>query len=176
MSSPILPSKGTYTHLSSVINRRSLAVFHFTCLPPNQISPTCLTFAVKFTIRSLFLWIIQYLLNSSDGKNHLGCLLKSQILGPTNGNRLLRQISLFNKCPRWFFFFFEFLNFIYFFIQQVLISYPFFFKHLYWSIIALQWCVSFCFITKWISYAYTYVSISLPSCVSLPPTLPIPPL
>ena len=23
-----------------------------------------------------------------------------------------------------------------------------FFKHLYWSIIALQWCVSFCFITK----------------------------
>ena len=24
----------------------------------------------------------------------------------------------------------------------------FFFLHLYWSIIALQWCVSFCFITK----------------------------
>ena len=24
----------------------------------------------------------------------------------------------------------------------------FFFKHLYWSIIALQWCVSFCYITK----------------------------
>ena len=23
-----------------------------------------------------------------------------------------------------------------------------FFKHLYWSVIALQWCVSFCFITK----------------------------
>ena len=52
----------------------------------------------------------------------------------------------------------------------------FFFKHLYWSIIALRWCVSFCFITKWISYTYTYVPISLPSCVSLPPTLPIPPL
>ena len=33
----------------------------------------------------------------------------------------------------------------------------FFFKHLYWSIIALQWCVSFCFITKWISYTYTYL-------------------
>ena len=26
--------------------------------------------------------------------------------------------------------------------------FEFFFKHLYWSIIALQWCVSFCFITK----------------------------
>ena len=50
----------------------------------------------------------------------------------------------------------------------------FFFKHLYWSIIALQWCVSFCFITKWISYMSTYIPISLPSCVSLPPTLPIP--
>ena len=32
----------------------------------------------------------------------------------------------------------------------------------YWSIIALQWCVSFCFITKWISYTYTYDPISLP--------------
>ena len=51
-----------------------------------------------------------------------------------------------------------------------------FFKHLYWSIITLQWCVSFCFITKWISYTYTYVPISLPSYVSLPPTLPIPPI
>ena len=50
------------------------------------------------------------------------------------------------------------------------------FLHLYWSIIALQWCVSFCFITKWISYTYTYIPISLLSCVSLPPTLPIPPL
>ena len=39
----------------------------------------------------------------------------------------------------------------------------FFFKQLYWSIIALQWCVSFCFITKWISYTYTYIPISSPS-------------
>ena len=31
-------------------------------------------------------------------------------------------------------------------------------------------CVSFCFITKWISYTYTYVPISLPSCASLPPS------
>ena len=50
-------------------------------------------------------------------------------------------------------------------------SYVNFFKHLYWSIIALQWCVSFCFITKWISCTYTYISISPPSCVSLPPSL-----
>ena len=55
-------------------------------------------------------------------------------------------------------------------------AYLFIFKYLYWSIIALQWYVSFCFITKWISYTYTYVPISLPCCVSLPPTLPIPPL
>ena len=35
----------------------------------------------------------------------------------------------------------------------------FFLKHLYWSIIALQCCVSFGFISKWISY--TYVPILL---------------
>ena len=46
-----------------------------------------------------------------------------------------------------------------------------FFKHLYWSIIALQWCVSFCVVTKSISYTYTYIPISLPSCISLPPSL-----
>ena len=36
-------------------------------------------------------------------------------------------------------------------------------------------CVSFCFITKWISYTYTHVPISPPSRISLPPALPIPP-
>ena len=46
-----------------------------------------------------------------------------------------------------------------------------FFKHLYWGIIALHCCVSCCCITKWISYTYTYIPISLPSCVSLPPSL-----
>ena len=40
----------------------------------------------------------------------------------------------------------------------------FFFKHLYWSIIALQWCVSFCFITKWISYTWELIC----SCLSTP--------
>ena len=47
----------------------------------------------------------------------------------------------------------------------------FFKKHLYWSIIALQWCVCFCFITKWISSIYTYIPISPPSCISLPHSL-----
>ena len=50
-----------------------------------------------------------------------------------------------------------------------------FFKHLYWSITALQWCVCFCFITKLISYTYTYIPISPPSCVSLPPSQSHPP-
>ena len=54
------------------------------------------------------------------------------------------------------------------------LNYLLFFKHHYWSIIALQWCISFYCITKCISYTYTYILISPPSCIS--PTLPIPPL
>ena len=50
----------------------------------------------------------------------------------------------------------------------------FFFSHLYWSIIASQYCVTFCCTPKWISHMHTYVPISPPS--RLPPILPIPPL
>ena len=39
------------------------------------------------------------------------------------------------------------------------------------SIIVLQWCISFCCITKWISYTYTYIPITPPSCISLPHSL-----
>ena len=46
-----------------------------------------------------------------------------------------------------------------------------FFKHLFWSISALHWCVSFCFIGKWVNYTYTYIPISLPSCIFLPSSL-----
>ena len=50
-----------------------------------------------------------------------------------------------------------------------------FFKHLYWSIIALQWCVSFCFITKWISYTYIYISpYLLPLASASHPPYPTP--
>ena len=51
-------------------------------------------------------------------------------------------------------------------MSEVISHCGFFLKYLYWSIIALQWCVSFCFITKWISYTYTYIPISPPSFVS----------
>ena len=47
----------------------------------------------------------------------------------------------------------------------------FFFKHLYWSIIALQWCVSFCFKTKWITHTYTVCS-HFSSLLHLPPSHP----
>ena len=52
-----------------------------------------------------------------------------------------------------------------------IILFYYFFKHLYWSIIALQWCVSFCFIIKWIRHTYTYIPIAPPTCISLPCSL-----
>ena len=42
---------------------------------------------------------------------------------------------------------------------------------LYWSIIASQYCVSFCCPTKWISHMHTYVPISPSFWASLPSSL-----
>ena len=50
----------------------------------------------------------------------------------------------------------------------------FFFLHLCWSMIALQWCVSFCCITKWIIYTSTYIPYLLPLVSPSHPPYPTP--
>ena len=71
---------------------------------------------------------------------------------------------------------FEALFLFYLFIFLVINPYfiVFYFFILLTSLLeynCFTWCVSFWCITKWISYMYTYIPISPPSCVSLPPSL-----
>ena len=82
--------------------------------------------------------------------------IKEGILEQQDRRKNNRMSKIMNKLHRLLFSHFDFsITFL-------------FFKHLYWSIIALQCCVSCCSITKWISYMYTYIPISPPSCISLP--------
>ena len=51
---------------------------------------------------------------------------------------------------------------------QCVVSTLSYFLFLNWSIVALQFCIGFCFTTKWIIYIYTYI----PSFLGLPPPPP----
>ena len=54
------------------------------------------------------------------------------------------------------------LSWIFFFLIVEWFIYFMYFLYLYWSIIALQWCVCFCCTTNWISDMYTYIPHPLP--------------
>ena len=65
----------------------------------------------------------------------------------------------------------EVTNYLFSFIWECL-SFPLIFKiDLYLSIIASQYCVSFCCTRKWIRHIHTYIPISPPCWASLPPFL-----
>ena len=108
---------------------------------------------VTFTILAAYHWYILningYILNSNSFIGN-GMRLGHNIFGTEIRNKKVIMTASLYHSPYGICFFPAFFFFFSFF----------FFKHLYWSKIALQWYVSFCFITKWISYTYTYVPIS----------------
>ena len=143
--------------------------------PPRQIhlpkGKLAWDFSIGFQKIYLFTFFDQ-VIQSQTQKVHKGTQCKSSVL-PCHlppGSPAWREL----RCPS-FLCMFPKVFYANIGMSNIYILFGFFcfvfLKHLYWSIIALKWCVSFCFIIKWISYTYTYVPIFLPSCVSLPPSL-----
>ena len=138
--------------------------FYFTYLPRQKIICISVNRVILRTVSSLSLYPSTYNMLGIQGATN-ECLINEWKTGKRNkwnkANRMMWKEHVATGRE---------LNFSCLYMWP-LFSHSFFLKHLYWSIIALQWCVSFCFITNWISYTHTYIPISPPSCISLPPSL-----